>query len=95
MQLWISLIGLVLFGLGSTLKAAAERSVEIAIGTVLAFVIIVPFVMYGLSCVKTGGCTIYAWFLAVITVLGGVVTLLKALFPELDAPPRQKNRLQE
>ncbi len=94
-RLWISLIGLVLFALGSTLRVAAERSIEYAIGTMLAYVIIVPFVMYGINCVETGGCTIFAWFLAIIAVLGGVLALLHALFPPEPDAPQEKNRKQE
>jgi hypothetical protein len=94
-QLWIALIGLVLFALGSTLKAAAERSVELAISKVLAYFIIVPFVLYGLSCMEPGGCTIYAWFLAIVAVFGGVIALLIALFPPEQNAPQEKNRQQQ
>ncbi len=90
MKLWISLIGLVLFSLGLMLTIAADESIEHAIGFGMVYVIIVPFIMYGLSCLEPGGCTIYAWCLAIITVLGGVYTLLKALFPDKKAPQKNK-----
>ncbi len=88
MKLWISLIGLVLFSLGTVLMAATQESVEFAIGYGLAYVIIVPFIMYGLSCLGPGGCTIYAWCLAIISVIIGVQTILEALFQAKRIPKK-------
>ena len=82
--LWISLIGLVLFTLGLMLETAAKESLEFAIGGALGIMIVMPFILYGLSCLQPGGCTVYAWCLSIIVLIAGILTLLNALLPQID-----------
>lgn len=90
--LMISLTGLVLFSLGTVFVMAATESLAFAIGGSMGLVIVVPFILYGLSCLQPGGCNIYAWMYAIITVIAGILVLVQAIFPtkdEVSKPPKK------